>query len=466
MVNPVIAAIKQALALDENNITLRCHLIDLLINDSLWQDALDHAVLVLAKQPDHLDTLGHAATAARALNFHQQASGYERMYGLLSHSGKDSDFVSNSENASVPATQEAKTDPAPAKGPFHKPWDAKDDSQQSQGASNSSMTSDSQAEDGENPPIPLSESGNVVQLRAVKGGMSDDLWDEQEEKVTLADVAGMREVKERLELSLLGPMKNPELMKLYGKSLRGGLLLYGPPGCGKTFMAKAIAGELGARFLSIGLSDVMDMYLGQSEKNLHELFETARRKTPCVIFLDEIDALGRKRSLRRESAGRDIVNQLLTELDNVKGGNKSLYVLAATNHPWDVDSALRRPGRLDRTLLVLPPDEEARKVLLQREFENRPTESLDLDTLAKKTEHFSGADLVHLCESAAEIAIADSVKSSKVRAINQKDCKKALKDLRPSTRSWFETAKNYALFANDGGAYDDLLAYMRERRII
>jgi len=467
MSSPVIDAIKQALVQDENNTTLRCHLLDLLVKESQWQDALHHAGLILSKQPDHLDALGHAATAARALNQIQQAMGYERLFQLLKGPDKEDPQLTESAPPETPVSHQAPlTETFPPKGPYGK---AREAEEKSLTAQDSPATEDrhSQApEKEEDSSIQGAEPTKLVRFTTVKGGMADDLWEDQDEPVTLADVAGMHEVKKRLELSLLGPMKNPDLMKLYGKSLRGGLLLYGPPGCGKTFMAKAIAGELGARFLSIGLSDVMDMYLGQSERNLHELFESARRKPPSVIFLDEIDALGRKRSLRRESASRDIVNQLLTELDNVKGGNKSLFVLAATNHPWDVDSALRRPGRLDRTLLVLPPDEEARHALLQREFEHRPTETLDLKTLAKKTERFSGADLVHLCESAAEIAIADSVKSNIARPINQKDCKKALKELRPSTRSWFETAKNYALFANDGGAYDELLTYMRERRII
>src|SRR5438477_10971954 len=128
----------------------------------------------------------------------------------------------------------------------------------------------------------------------------------------------MEYVKRRLDIAFLGPMRNPDLRKAYGKSLRGGLLLYGPPGCGKTYIARATAGELGARFLSVGLSDVLDMWLGNSERNLHEIFETARRNRPCVLFFDEIDALGRKRSLMREGGARTVVNQLLADMDSVQ----------------------------------------------------------------------------------------------------------------------------------------------------
>jgi AAA+ superfamily predicted ATPase len=162
-----------------------------------------------------------------------------------------------------------------------------------------------------------------------------ELGDEELERPTvrLADVGGLEAVKARLEAAFLAPLRNPELRRYYGKSLRGGLLLYGPPGCGKTFLARAVAGELGAGFFAVGLNDVLDMWLGESERRLHEVFETARRAAPCVLFLDEIDALGRKRSQLRQSAGRNVVNQLLAELDGALADNEGLFVLAATNHP-------------------------------------------------------------------------------------------------------------------------------------
>ena len=307
---------------------------------------------------------------------------------------------------------------------------------------------------------------NVVPLRVVDGGLSEGAWTAETTTLKLADVAGMEQVKRRLNLAFLAPLRNPEMMKMYGKTLRGGLMLYGPPGCGKTFVARATAGEMGARFVSVGLADVLDMYLGQSERNLHEIFETARRNAPCVLFFDEIDALGRKRSQMRNSAGREAVNQLLAELDSVGNDNRGVFVLAATNHPWDVDTALRRPGRLDRTLLVLPPDAPAREAVLRYHVSAKPVEELDLAWLAAKTEGYSGADLAHLCESAAELAMEESMASGTPRPLRQTDFKKALKDVKPSTRPWFETARNYAMFANEGGTYDELLDYLRAARMV
>lgn len=317
------------------------------------------------------------------------------------------------------------------------------------------------------PPAQAPPPGTTSEALTVDGsGDPGDAtaWETEAPTLRLADVGGMHEVKERLEAAFLAPMRNPELRRLFGKSLRGGLLLYGPPGCGKTFIARAVAGELGARFLSVSVNDVLDMWIGNSERNMHEVFETARRLAPCVVFLDELDALGAKRSRTATSGMRNTVNQLLTELDGVDGANEGVFVLAATNVPWDVDIALRRPGRLDRTLLVLPPDAAAREAILRYHLRDRPIESVDLGKLVKVTEDFSGADLAHLCESASETALLDSARTGTVRMINMKDLLAAAKVLRPSTEPWFATARNVAMFANDGGSYDDLLAHLKKKR--
>jgi SpoVK/Ycf46/Vps4 family AAA+-type ATPase len=325
----------------------------------------------------------------------------------------------------------------------------------------------SQAEDELRDVLPAMFVGDGDAADSASAGIDEaEAYDAEHAGLTLADVAGMTEVKQRLEAAFLAPMRNPDLRRLYGKSLRGGLLLYGPPGCGKTFIARAVAGELGASFIAVSFADIMDMFVGQSERNIHELFEVARRNAPCVLFLDEVDAIGQKRSQLRHTPMRSAVNQLLLELDDVSGNNEGVFLLAATNHPWDVDSALRRPGRFDRTLLVLPPDAAAREGVFRYHLKDRPVAGIDLANLARRTDGYSGADIAHICETAAERALMDSVRRGEPRMIGTPDLEAAIAEVKPSLGAWFDVARNVALFANEGGTYDDLAAYLRKRRLI
>jgi SpoVK/Ycf46/Vps4 family AAA+-type ATPase len=335
-------------------------------------------------------------------------------------------------------------------------------------APDTNHNSDSKASDVDALRLLDAELSDVAPPMFVDSGAADSeagLFEVEQVGVRLADVGGMTEVKARLEAAVLAPLRNPELVKLYGKSLRGGLLLYGPPGCGKTFIARAVAGEIDAHFISVSLADVLDMYIGQSERNIHALFDVARANAPCVIFLDEVDAIGQKRSQMRNSAARGTVNQLLTEMDGISAGaNEGVYILGATNHPWDVDVALRRPGRFDRMVLVLPPDEAARDAIIRYHLRHRPIAGVDPGKLARLTDGYSGADLAYICESAAERALLDSARTGNVRMIGQEDLEVAVRDVRPSIGPWLDTARNVAEFANEGGAYDDLLTYLRRKR--
>nr|WP_221381324.1 AAA family ATPase [Actinoplanes polyasparticus] len=402
--SPLIDSLTAAVEARPDDLTLRLHLAELLVGAGRGAEAIGHAAQVLAREP--------ANVTAQKL--------------MTSALGK-----------SAPA-EETRGTPAPVQQSVD--WAA--------------MEQDL----GDIVPPRFSHEPEPVQ------GHEDRTFDVERSTVTLADVGGMQEVKKRLEVSFLGPLKNPKLRTLFGKSLRGGLLLYGPPGCGKTFLARAVAGEMGAAFISLSITDVLNMWIGSSERNLHDLFDSARGHAPCVLFLDEIDALGHKRSQLNSSSMRTVVNQLLTELDGVDGNNDGVFVLAATNAPWDVDSALRRPGRLDRTLLVLPPDKPARAAILQYHLRDRPVAGVDLGRVADATENYSGADLAHVCETAAEFAMRDSITSGEIRMINQQDMLTAVREIRPSTDGWFATARNVAMFANESGEYDDLAAYLKKRR--
>ena len=291
-----------------------------------------------------------------------------------------------------------------------------------------------------------------------------------ETRVRMADVGGLAAAKERIELSFLTPLRNPELRARYGASLRGGLLLYGPPGCGKTYLARAVAGELGARFISASLSDLLSRWMGQSEGNVADLFRYARSQAPVVLFFDEVDALGHARSgLGRSGAAlRGVINQLLTELDGVGSDNAGVFVLGATNAPWDVDLALRRPGRFDRAVFVEPPDQPAREHILATHLAGLPVaDDVDVADLARRTPRFSGADLAHAARSAAELAMADALRTGSAdRHVTAADLLEAVGGITPSTGRWFEAARNVVLFADRAGEYEALAAYMRANRLL
>lgn len=395
---------------DPTAIPIRLHLAQLLLDSGAEAAALEHFSTILDRDPANLEALRGAIAAADAVGDRPRANGYRRRLDELG--GK--------------SQPRAREEPSPA-------------------------------------PEPAGREAVPVEADPAAGSA---WWDVLTPEVTLADVGGMEDVKRRITVAFLGPLRNPELRQAFGKSLRGGLLLYGPPGCGKTFLARAVAGEMGARFIPIGLSDVLSMWLGQSERHLHELFETARRNAPCILFFDELDAIGLKRSQLTHSAGRNVVNQLLAELDGIGSRNEGVFTLGATNHPWDVDSALLRPGRFDRMALVVPPDQKAREAILQYHLRDRPVASLDLAAVARRTDGFSGADLAHVCETATEQAMEASMDAGAVRPIEMGDFDRALKQVRPSTPAWFETVRNFVLFANESGLYDDLLAYMRAHKLV
>ncbi len=214
------------------------------------------------------------------------------------------------------------------------------------------------------------------------------------------DVAGLDDVKDALKEAIELPLKHPELLKEYGVKASKGVLLFGPPGCGKTFLAKVVASESQAHFLHVKGPELLQQYIGQSEAQLRDIFTRARENAPCVLFFDEIDALAGTRGTT-DASGTKILTQFLTEMDGVDE-LKSVIVVGATNRPDTLDAALLRPGRFDRLLYVPPPDYPARLALIRNQLTDKPTaEDVSFEQLATTTEGYSAADITAICNAAA-----------------------------------------------------------------
>lgn len=281
-------------------------------------------------------------------------------------------------------------------------------------------------------------------------------------KITFNDIGGLDELKEEIKFKIIEPLKHPEVFQHYGKKMGGGIIMYGPPGCGKTLIAKATANEANATFFHVKSSDLKSKWVGETEKNIAELFEQARKKQPSVIFFDEFEALGRDRTQSPHAHDSSMVAQLLAEMDGMHAKDQQILLLAATNEPWLIDQALRREGRFGETLFIPPPDENARKNILKINMKDRPTQDVDYDLLTKITDSFSGADLTGLCEAATDIPLKEYFKTKKQRPIVMNDFLKAKEKTQSIIIPWFNKAKTIVRQRNLEGSFSDMINFIEK----
>ncbi|MDD5112214.1 MAG: ATP-binding protein, partial [Candidatus Altiarchaeota archaeon] len=264
-------------------------------------------------------------------------------------------------------------------------------------------------------------------------------------KMNFRDVAGLEKIKDKIFEYIVYPLKDPVLAKKYGKEAGGGVIFYGPPGTGKTFIAKAAAGEGKASFISVKMSDIVDMYAGNTEKNMHNAFETARQNKPCILFFDEMDGIAGKREGMDQSFEKRSINQFLMEMDGAEYSNEGVLVIGATNAPWDVDAALRRAGRFAKTIYFPEPDKKTRETIIRLNLRNRPVDpKIPIGRIARMTEGYSSADLKALVDAAASIPWKEALKSGRERQITFKDFRKASagdEGARSSLPAWYGSVK-------------------------
>lgn len=277
---------------------------------------------------------------------------------------------------------------------------------------------------------PAAARNAVKQAAAGEDDAAKNQW-ELKSKPTekLDDVAGLDQVKKELREKVIEPFLHPEVYERFKVKVGGGILMYGPPGNGKTFIAKAIAGELDAAFFNVNASQIKDKYVGETEKNLQKLFDEARQHPKSVLFLDEVDHLLSKRGNRKIGS----VAQFLSLTDGLVKNTNCMLVLAATNKPWMLDEAVIRPGRLGTHIYVGPPDAKAREAILAHELKGVPAATdLNVAELAAKTDGYSGADMSELCDRAKRSAKNRQVASAKDEVVTKDDFAAAISEIRPS----------------------------------
>lgn len=264
--------------------------------------------------------------------------------------------------------------------------------------------------------------------------------------IKFKDVVGMEEQKKLIYENILLAIKKPELLKAYGKKLGLGVIFYGPPGNGKTYIVNAIGGETGSNVIIARINEIVDMYAGNTEKNMHAIFEQARANTPVIVFFDEIDALGMKRSGgggggEQSSYMRMAVNQFLQEMDGIEKNPEGIFIIGATNQPWDIDSALKRSKRFGESIYVPPPDYKSRKGAFIYNTRKMPISGINFGRLSRATMGFSQADIEEICDKAALIPAAEEDRTGRRRKIVMSDFLRMIRKHGNSLDEWYAMIK-------------------------
>jgi len=448
----LLEGLEAAVAASPDNVPLRLHLGALLLQAGRHADALEQCAAVLLRVPQHRGALDLAASATMAVEPPRWST--DRI-----ERGKPAPQPARPTAAGRRPLEAVREQPRPqAEGRRREPV-----REAARGGPGVAPAAGPLAAEER---VPVDDADPEGSEELARGSQAATLLEElglgiEPAGVTLADVGGLTSVKQWLASA--GPVSQAERSprRQLQRALRGGLLEYGPPGCGKTFMARAIAGELGVGFLPVDLAGLLEGHPGEGQRCLHEVLQATRLAAPCLLLLDQLDAVGDGPGTRHRAFTRGVVEQLVAELQAIRDEHQEVTVVAASESPWDVDPLLRE--HMGRRLLVLSPDREAREVIIWDAIGDYPVAELNVAALAGRTEGFSATDLIILTDSAVEIATERALTSGRDRPVSMSDFDRALIGMRPSPPAWLALARDFVLYAGHGGVYDDLLAYLRVR---